>query len=235
MATTKRYWQDLGELSDAPQVPTNEFNQPLALPDALGDKSLTGATTGRRDFLKFLGFSLSAATLAACETPVIKSIPYVTKPEDIIAGVANWYASTFYDGEDYGSVLVKTREGRPIHIQGNPRFGINLNTVAGKGNINARIISSVIGLYDSHRLKGPMMRTGENAWNAVDHATADKAIVDQLAKAAGAGKKTVLLTSTVISPSAKAAISSFQTKYGNVSHVQYDSISYSGLLVPPRW
>ncbi len=229
MATTKRYWQDLGELSDAPQVPTNEFNQPLALPDALGDKSLTGATTGRRDFLKFLGFSLSAATLAACETPVIKSIPYVTKPEDIIAGVANWYASTFYDGEDYGSVLVKTREGRPIHIQGNPRFGINLNTVAGKGNINARIISSVIGLYDSHRLKGPMMRTGENAWNAVDHATADKAIVDQLAKAAGAGKKTVLLTSTVISPSAKAAISAFQTKYGNVSHVQYDSISYSGL------
>jgi len=244
MATTKRYWQDLGELSDAPQVPTNEFNQPLALPDALGDKGLTGATTGRRDFLKFLGFSLSAATLAACETPVIKSIPYVTKPEDIVAGVANWYASTFYDGEDYGSVLVKTREGRPIHIKGNPRFGINLNTAARKGNINARINSSVIELYDSHRLKGPQLRTGESAWNTVDHATADKAIVDQLTKVAASGKKVVLLTNTVISPSAKAAISAFRTRFGgtpvtnadgtmtaggNVSHIQYDTISHNGV------
>ena len=61
MSTTKRYWQDLGELSDAPLVPTNEFSLPLPLADALGDKGLTGSTTGRRDFLKFLGFSLSAA------------------------------------------------------------------------------------------------------------------------------------------------------------------------------
>ncbi|HRQ83564.1 MAG TPA: hypothetical protein PLV70_00460, partial [Flavobacteriales bacterium] len=76
-------------------------------------------------FLKFLGFSVGAATLAACEAPVIKSIPYVNKPEEITPGVANWYASTFYDGEDFASVLVKTREGRPIHITGNPRFGIN--------------------------------------------------------------------------------------------------------------
>ncbi len=139
MSTTKRYWQDLGELSDAPQVPTNEFSTPLPLAEALGDSSLTGSTTGRRDFLKFLGFSLSAATLAACETPVVKSIPYVNKPEDITPGVANWYASTFYDGEDYGSVLVKTREGRPIHVKGNPRFGINVNPGVKKGSINSRI------------------------------------------------------------------------------------------------
>jgi MoCo/4Fe-4S cofactor protein with predicted Tat translocation signal len=63
MSTTKRYWQDLGELSEAPQVPTNEFNTPLPLAEALGNSGLTGSTTGRRDFLKFLGFSLSAATL----------------------------------------------------------------------------------------------------------------------------------------------------------------------------
>ena len=244
MSTTKRYWQDLGELSDAPQVPTNEFNTPLPLAEALGDKSLTGSTTGRRDFLKFLGFSLSAATLAACETPVVKSIPYVNKPEDITPGVANWYASTYYDGEDYGSVLVKTREGRPIHIKGNPRFGVNLN--GKKGSINARINSSVITLYDSMRVQGPMMREGEDSWTGMDWIQTDKAIGDNLSKIAASGKKVVLLTNTVISPSAKAAIAAFKAKLGgapepaadgttvapassNVEHIQYDTISYSGV------
>ncbi|MBK7084553.1 MAG: TAT-variant-translocated molybdopterin oxidoreductase [Flavobacteriales bacterium] len=119
MSTTKRYWQDLGELSDAPQVPTNEFSTPLPLADALGDTSLTGSTTGRRDFLKFMGFSLSAATLAACETPVVKSIPYVNKPEDItpawpigMRAPTTTVRITECAGED--------PRGRPIHIKGNP-------------------------------------------------------------------------------------------------------------------
>ena len=40
--------------------------------------------SSRRDFLKFLGFGVGAATLAAsCEIPVRKAIPYVTKPDDL--------------------------------------------------------------------------------------------------------------------------------------------------------
>ncbi len=225
MSTTKRYWQDLGELTQAPEAPSNEFNTPLPLMEAMGDKGLTGSTTGRRDFLKFLGFSLSAATLAACETPVIKSIPYVNKPEDITPGVANWYASSFYDGEDFASVLVKTREGRPIHIKGNPRFGINHNPSNKKGSINARINSSVITLYDSARAHGPMAMAGEGL-SATTWAAADKAVGEQLTQIAAAGQRIVLLTNTVISPSVKQAIAGFQTKFGaGVSHVQYDTIS----------
>lgn len=237
MSTTKRYWQDVGELSEAPQVPTAEFNTPLPLAEALGDKGLTGSTTGRRDFLKFLGFSLSAATLAACEAPVVKSIPYVTKPEDINPGIANWYASTYYDGEDYGSVLVKTREGRPIHIKGNPRFGINLN--GKRGVINARINSSVITLYDSTRLKSAVVPKGENAYEALTWSAADKMVGEKLAAAVAGGKRVVLLTNTVISPSAKEAINAFKARHGaagadgavasKVEHIQYDTISYAGV------
>jgi len=46
--------------------------------------------------------------------PVRKAIPFLNQPEEIIPGVANYYASTFYDGHDYCSILVKNREGRPI-------------------------------------------------------------------------------------------------------------------------
>ena len=45
---------------------------------------MNGSSTSRRDFLKLLGFSTAAVTLAACEAPVIKTIPYVVKPHDII-------------------------------------------------------------------------------------------------------------------------------------------------------
>ena len=77
-------------------------------------------TASRRDFLKLMGFGLGAATLAAsCEIPVKKAIPYVTKPDDIVPGVANYFASSFVNGGDYCAVLVKTREGRPIKIEGN--------------------------------------------------------------------------------------------------------------------
>lgn len=75
--------------------------------------------TSRRDFLKWIGFSTASVTLAACKGPVIKSIPYVVKPEVITPGLPTYYASTMIDSFDIGSVLVKTREGRPIKIEPN--------------------------------------------------------------------------------------------------------------------
>ncbi len=244
MSSTKRYWMDLGDLHQEPGTikgRENEFRQDLAIDQVIGEASFGNANTGRRDFLKFLGFGLGAASLAACETPVIKSIPYVTKPEDLVPGVANWYASTFYDGEDYASILVKTREGRPIHIKGNPQFGINRNPALAKGSVNARINSSILSLYDNERVKSPMMK-GAEGMTAATWADADKAVAAGLA--AAAGKRIVILTNTVISPSTKAAIAAFQAKFGpgpatvdpaatapagGVGHIQYDTISYSGV------
>ena len=70
--------------------------------------------------LKYVGFSTAAATLAACEGPVIKSVPYVVQPEQIRPGIANYYATTIGDGFDFSSILIKTREGRPIKVESNP-------------------------------------------------------------------------------------------------------------------
>jgi molybdopterin-containing oxidoreductase family iron-sulfur binding subunit len=247
MSSTKKYWQDISE-TDPAYIPApasaHEFNEPMPLDQVLADGGITGSTTSRRDFLKFLGFSIGAATLAACETPVIKSIPYVNKPEEITPGVANWYASTYYDGEDYASVLVKTREGRPIHIQGNPRFGINRDPLVGKGTVNARVNSSVLSLYDSERLADPMeVKNGAMTVRTWDEA--DKAIGSQLAAASASGKRIVILSGTVISPSVQAAIDVFKAKHnlklnssdaamtvnvgGSVDHVQYDPVSYAGI------
>ena len=217
MTKQKKYWKGLAELAEDPimdKLRQNEFVEDIPVDDFLGDnKNLSETNTSRRDFLKFLGFSTAAATLAACEAPVIKSIPYVVKPEEITPGVANWYASTFYDGNDFANVLVKTREGRPIFIKG--------NDLPSSSSPNARVISSVLSLYDSNRLKGVMRNGDPVAWS-----DADTDIKNRLSNVEG---DVVVLTNTIISPTTQEIINSFSDKY-SAKHIQYDTISYQGML-----
>ena len=218
MGITKKYWSSLDELQGtaaAQEALTSEFKRDQSVQDFLNDENLNESNTGRRDFLKFMGFGLAAATLAACETPVVKSIPYVVKPEEITPGVANYYATTYYDGNDYGNLLVKTREGRPIHVKGNKDHGI-----AG-GGLNSRMNASVLGLYDGARLKGPKKGSADIDWNTLD--------TDMKAALASASSIRIV-SNTIISPSTQRAINEFSAKYaGKVKHVQYDAVSYSGL------
>src|ERR1700759_3305770 len=116
----KQYWsglEDLNKINSHTEVAGDEVKgeTPFDL-----SEGVFNAPPPRRDFLKFLGFSTLAATLvASCEMPVRKAIPYAIKPEDITPGVPNYYASTFLDGGDYCAIVLKTRDGRPIKIEGN--------------------------------------------------------------------------------------------------------------------
>ena len=216
MTKAKKYWKGLAELNNDPLVEKlsqNEFVQEIPVDEFLGDKQLSSSSTSRRDFLKFLGFSTAAATLAACETPVNKVIPYVVKPEEITPGVANYYASTIYDGHDFSSVLVKTREGRPIKLLPN------------KTSTNARVQASVLSLYDSSRLKNPNKLQSQSDWETVD-----SEIQKKLKNISKNGGNIRLLTSTIISPSTQNIIDDFSTKYSNVKHIQMDALSYHGIL-----
>jgi len=74
--------------------------------------------SNRRDFLKIMGFGLGAATIAAsCEIPAKKAIPYVTKPDEIVPGVANYYASSFVNGGDFCAVLEKPAKAAPSKLK----------------------------------------------------------------------------------------------------------------------
>ena len=118
----KKYWQSFGERSnsEAFQKSTeDEFSESLPL-EGLDGKGLLDAKTPRRDFLKYLGFSTAAATLAAsCEMPVRHVVPYLNKPENTIPGVADYYATTFTVGGDVVPIVAKVRDGRPIKLEGN--------------------------------------------------------------------------------------------------------------------
>lgn len=221
MASNKKYWQSVEELKEGSIVETlskNEFVEEIPTDDFLGDKdTLEASSTSRRDFLKYVGFTTAAASLAACEGPVRKSIPYVVKPDDITVGVADWYATTMADGYDFANILVKTREGRPILVM--PNKDAN-------GSTNARVQASVLSLYDNQlRLKEPQNRESFLTWD-----DADKQIGAKLNALKAANESVVLLTGTLASPSTEKVIADFITAYPNVKHVVYDAVSESGAL-----
>jgi len=194
----------------------NEFEEKLPLDAMLENAdSLSASSTTRRDFLKFLGFSSVAATLASCEAPVVKSIPYLNKPEEITPGNPTYYASSYFAENSFASLLIKNREGRPILLSSNnnPKYG---------GGINARCQASVLSLYDSNRIKGPIKSGKESSWSLVD-----KDIIRNLENA---DKQIVLLTSTIISPSTKYLLKDFKKKYNNFRVVYYDTISKDSIL-----
>ncbi|HLP51214.1 MAG TPA: TAT-variant-translocated molybdopterin oxidoreductase [Chitinophagales bacterium] len=219
----KIYWKGIEEkeqLEGFRTLAAKEFAEELPVLSSITEPVTTGKSS-RKDFLKMLGFSTTAAVIAAsCEMPLRKSIPYVWRPEEIAPGIANYYASTFYQGGDYEAVLVKTREGRPIKIE--PRDKQNARVT--KGGSSARAQASILSLYDNGRFRNPKRGKENITWE-----TADKEIGEKLKSLSG---KVVLFSNTVISPSTKAVIADFGNSLGagKFEHLQYDGISYAGIL-----
>ena len=221
MENNKRYWKGIEELTNDLEFVKNadrEFPEYLPVNSNKETSDDTGANSNRRDFLKLMGFGIGAATLAACETPVRKAIPYVVKPTEVDPGIPNYYASTFQMGGDYASILVKTREGRPIKIEGNKQSAIT------KGGINAQVDASVLSLYDKGRFKGPRANGQDISWSDLDAEVTAK--LDEVAAAGGAIR---VVSNTILSPSTKAALAAFQSKYTTAEHLSYDAVSFSGM------
>ncbi|CAN5225771.1 TAT-variant-translocated molybdopterin oxidoreductase [soil metagenome] len=209
MSTTKKkYWKGLEQLKNDTAFVKHagkEFAN-------IGVEEDPGHS--RRDFLKMMGFSVAAASLAACEAPIRHAIPFVNKPMDADPGIANYYASTYIDGGDYCSILVKTRDGRPVKIEGNA-----LSSVSG-GGTSAQVEASVLSLYDNYRLRGPKIADKSADWETVDS--------EVIAKL-GSAKSVRIVSNSILSPSTKAVIEKFKAKYPSTQHIQYDPISYYGV------
>ena len=231
MSKTKTYWKGYDEKHQTPEFAVsskNEFGEDVPVDEFLSTDGLEDLKTGRRDFLKYMGFSVAAATLASCESPVIKSIPYANKPEEITPGVANWYSSSYYDGNDFANLLVKSREGRPIWLKGK-KDGYT------QGGLIPRISTSILNLYNSSRINGPIFNNNPESWTDID-----SKLVAKLNDIAAKNGKVRILSNTIISPSTKAVIDEFIKKYSlinsnetelgcDIKHVEYDVQSYYGI------
>ena len=212
MKEKKKYWKGLEQLKNGAEFQKQAQKE---FPEYLPISGEDGSEPSRRDFLKLMGFGIAAVSMAACETPVKKAIPYVKKPVSVDPAIPNYYASSYVSGNDYCSVVVKTREGRPIKLEGN-----KLSSISG-GGTTPQVEASVLSLYDKQRLQSPTIDGKAVSWDELD-----AAVTKDLAANAG---KIAIISSSVASPSTQASIDQLASKY-NASHVAYDPISFSGML-----
>ncbi|HMM12001.1 MAG TPA: TAT-variant-translocated molybdopterin oxidoreductase [Bacteroidales bacterium] len=215
----KKYFRSLEELSIDLEREENKTYGDKKFMLQMQEESKSNGTS-RRDFLKAFGFTIASAAIASsCEQPVRKAIPLLVQPEGIIPGKAVYYATSYFDGVDYGSVLAKVRDGRPIKIEGN-----KLSPVT-RGGTSARMQASVLDLYDDIRYKGP-----KSAGNDTDWETIDAEIVSRLAAVKAKGGRIVLLTPTVTGIGSNAVINEFKKAFPETTHIQYDVLSAAGML-----
>ena len=206
-AGNRKYWRTPEERDEpiaAAESAHGEFG-----PDVLNN-ALPANVVSRRGFLGVLGASAALATVG-CDNHQRTIVPYTKRPAEIIPGVANYYASTFPEGKRSYPVLVKTREGRPIHIMGNdehPRF---------KGKTSTRAIADISALYDPDRLRSPRFEQRPIAWSDVE-----KALVAALTTAKRDGTGVLLLTGASGSPSQDALLAQLKVSVPTLDVIHWE-------------
>ncbi len=215
-----RYWQSLEQLQNDPETLLGAQKEFLSSP--LQEDEDKGGFE-RREFMKLMAAGTAMASLTACiRRPVQKIIPYVHASDMIIPGVPTWYAST--NTENGYGVLVKTREGRPIKVEGNPDHPVS------QGGTCARGQASVLDLYDADRAGKPLIvnRKGESV--ATTWGDLDKKAVEALRSA----KRVRVLTGNVHSPSTKSLIKDFLSQFSSGTHVMYEPLGLDHLAEGQR-
>jgi len=201
----KNIWKSIKEYENDPEILKSKLEE---FKDGVTDDFNTGgmSSLSRRKFLAIIAASTAYAT-TSCTNYRDKGeiVPYIDRPEEVLPGKPNFYASTFSDdGKSYG-ILVKTREGRPIKIEGNPDDSIN------KGKIPSKVHASILNLYDPERLTEPTLDGKEISWDK-----ANKDLTDKFSQLALSGKEIALITNPITSPSTKNLLDELQVKFPNV-------------------
>ena len=205
---TEKLWQIFNQ-QDADEVPqlANIESPPMPRPGV-----------SRRTFIEMIGFSAAALAFTSCRAPEQKIIPYLRQPVEFTPGVPSWFASTCAGCDAGCGVLVKVRDGRPIKIEGNPEHPLN------GGGLCAAAHGMVFGLYDSDRLRQPVIGSKPAAW-----ADADRQIIEILAATQKTGDKVRVLTGTIISPTSRQAIAKFLSQFKDGKHVVYEPVSTAAI------
>jgi len=221
------YWKSLGDKeksSDTLRAKQNEFINEIHSGEDLEPKS----GLSRRKFL-----AISAATTALAATACTdyrdkgEIVTYNKKPESVLPGMADFYASTCTGCSLNCGVLIKTRAGRPVKVDGNPSHPIN------KGKICSAGQASLMELYSPERIKHPVKKQGGDLILFRDDMTKAKwsdvngDIIKHLDNAKKENKQVAIISNPVKSPTQKKLLDEFTAKYPNATIYTYKLMNCS--------
>jgi len=178
----------------------------------------------RRNFLKLVGVSAGAAAASGCNDPVQKLIPYVVQPEEITPGLAVIYASTCQECPAGCGLHVRTREGRPVKLEGNPDHPVN------RGALCARGQAGIGRTYLPDRYPGPLKRESDGNLAPITWEAAHALVAE---KVSAAGNRTHVLSGSV-GPTLSGLIDEWITAVGADGRTVYEPFDYTALREASR-
>ncbi|HEY3854763.1 MAG TPA: TAT-variant-translocated molybdopterin oxidoreductase [Verrucomicrobiae bacterium] len=204
-----KYWRSLEQLSDAP-----EFRQWMEREFPAGASELTDPVT-RRNFVKVMSASFLLAGLGAtgCRRPVEKIYPFAKMPENYTYGVPQYFASARPTRRGAVPLIVKSNEGRPTKIEGNPELPDS------NGGTDAMTQASLLSLYDPDRA----MHFKRNGINQNRSAALD--YLQSVGKEAGDGSGMAFLLEASSSPSRDRLRKALGDKLPNAKWHVYEPIN----------
>lgn len=178
----------------------------------------------RREFMRISGVAAATAAMAgaACRNPKEYVSPYVDRPEEIRIGKGNYYATVCSGCSTGCGVLVETRAGRPIKIEGNPDHPVS------RGGTCARGQASYRRLYDPDRQKSPLRVSQDDRHEELSWDVLDQEVVNALGKVnQGGGVR--ILTSTLTGSAQAALLDQITGALANAKHYTYDPLTSQAL------
>jgi molybdopterin-containing oxidoreductase family iron-sulfur binding subunit len=218
----QQYWRSIEQLAQSPEMReqiAKEF--PGYDPDQL-------LNTSRRSFLKLMGASLALAgvTLTGCRRwPKENIVPQTSNVEGKIPGIPEDYATVMELNGVGRGLLVKSYDGRPIKVEGNPLHPFaRIDSPQGApthGSADRYAQASVLELYDPERARSVMERAGVR----YTEANFDGFLAAAKEMFTGDGSAIAVLTEATSSPSFFAMKKKFLAKFPKAKWYEYEPIS----------
>jgi molybdopterin-containing oxidoreductase family iron-sulfur binding subunit len=178
----------------------------------------------RRNFLKAVTLAGTAAAAGCSSESARKLIPYIIPPEDIVPGVATWYATTCRECPAGCGLLAKNRDGRVIKVEGNPLHPVNSGRVCPRGQ------ASVQGVYHPDRYRGALRKNARGNWESVSWQAGEDFLLDRLRalKEKGRGERLVFL-SELVTGTQRDLIGRLLAELGAGGPFLYEPLAYEPL------
>ncbi|HEY3789236.1 MAG TPA: TAT-variant-translocated molybdopterin oxidoreductase, partial [Urbifossiella sp.] len=211
LSSESRLWRGLEEYMDSPEFRESMANE---FPE---DAAEWTDPVSRRSFISLMGASLALAGAAGCSVrpaPTRKITPYTHQPEEMTPGVPLYFASACPVAGYVSGIVVRSNEGRPTKIEGNPDHSSSL------GGTSVIVQASLLDLYDPDRSKTPLHLGSPLPYDDVIQALRGE--LDRLRKKGDQGKGLRVLTGAVTSPTFAAQINELLTAFPEAKWVQHE-------------
>jgi anaerobic selenocysteine-containing dehydrogenase/Fe-S-cluster-containing dehydrogenase component len=182
----------------------------------------------RRDFFKIVTTTGAAAAAAGCGQASERLLPLVVPNEQIVPGVASWFATVCRECPAGCGVLARNREGRVVKLEGNPDHPVNRGALCLRGQ------AALQGTYHPDRFAGPQRRAGADlaplGWDEALKTVAGR--LDELRKA-GKGRA-IALVSQLEHGSLGALMDRFVQALGARPRLTFEPYGYEAMRAANR-